>query len=572
MAQRCTPSILRVAEQSLTVHGYTASSEPEQNDVALLNEPVVNTDAEIAPLTTGDTADETTARDDASDVAAAAMLADLLDSCSDHPSMPELQSVGHESECSCHDYTTGPVWGAQIEGWSTMVEQWIASQVKWEVVNGWTVFPTSAPRQENPKRQKLLSLTIYASQIFSIFRGTASNFGFLEPRCTLQNPGGLRGQRVRGEGGKCEMQTHWENADPLGIIVVNTVLLQCLVLGILLLTCAALGINLYLFAVAPVLNSVSFAGRGSSDAPASVSCPAWQDSLIESCPRPDPGVLLLEFGPNLCPTDARRGDVEFMARGWMRTSLALDAKRFMKISCLPSTRRGLVARPFVGICSLVGSLIGMIKYKSRCGQSNSKLNNLRERPFKRNECSRVATNPSPRFVLPRWVAGANNILRTLSSLARGAHNYFEIVKHSNFRRGTMPAVDITKPIPISESCVSCGDQPGVPSFVYADREACDSGFECRCSLTYGGGLRQTISGRLLSPHLVEDNGIVAWIHREYVFESQLDMPVSSMLDLLTKGDERIAPANLTPLCPVLDDTPNPVKLAPQRPGLRTTIL
>ncbi|KAJ6465662.1 hypothetical protein C8R47DRAFT_1079266 [Mycena vitilis] len=324
-----------------------------------------------------------------------------------------------------------------------------------------------------------------------------------------------------------------------------------LALSILLLLCAALGIdlsmiflasnlwNLNLFAVAPVLDLVSF-GR-SPDTSASVSCPAWQDSFVESCPHLDSGLMLLEYGPMLCPTDTRRGDVEFMARGWMRTSLALDAKRFIKTLCLPSTRRSLAARPLVGITSLVGGLMAMIKYKNPFSRElNPKVNHFSEGQSKQHKHAHVATNPGVRFASPSsWVAGVANLTRiatSLSSLVREAlHTYLVTARRSMFRPGTMPAA---KPISISKTCASCVAQSNVPSFVYADRDACNPSFECRCSLTYGGGLRQTISGRLLSPHLVEDNGIVAWIHREYVFESQLDMPVSSMLDLLTKGDVR----------------------------------
>ncbi|KAJ6536066.1 hypothetical protein B0H19DRAFT_1079597 [Mycena capillaripes] len=74
------------------------------------------------------------------------------------------------------------------------------------------------------------------------------------------------------------------------------------------------------------------------------------------------------------------------------------------------------------------------------------------------------------------------------------------------------------------------------------------------SVRYGGGARQTINGRLLAPYMVNNNEIPAWVHMEYAFEFQcerdglpavlqrhkncvaVDMPLSNMMDLLTKSD------------------------------------
>ncbi|KAJ7792326.1 hypothetical protein B0H13DRAFT_1935746 [Mycena leptocephala] len=56
--------------------------------------------------------------------------------------------------------------------------------------------------------------------------------------------------------------------------------------------------------------------RLSSDT--SGSCPAWPGSgalAFESCPRLDSGYSLPKSSPYLCPMTARRGDVDFMARG-----------------------------------------------------------------------------------------------------------------------------------------------------------------------------------------------------------------------------------------------------------------
>ncbi|KAJ6474036.1 hypothetical protein C8R47DRAFT_1076472 [Mycena vitilis] len=102
---------------------------------------------------------------------------------------------------------------------------------------------------------------------------------------------------------------------------------------------------------------------------------------------------------------------------------------------------------------------------------------------------------------------------------------------------------------------------------------------------------------------VDANGIDAWIHMEYVFEIQckreaspsilaahrnciaVDMPVSSMLDLLTKGDiiaavspwfpysvtsRRTAKENPIQLFLALGGMPGHSKLDPHRLGLRTT--
>ncbi|KAJ6522016.1 hypothetical protein B0H19DRAFT_1086268 [Mycena capillaripes] len=61
------------------------------------------------------------------------------------------------------------------------------------------------------------------------------------------------------------------------------------------------------------------------------TCTRWSfsgNALSESCPQLDLGIPLLESA-------ARQGDVDFMARGLIRTSLALYAKRVMEILCLP---------------------------------------------------------------------------------------------------------------------------------------------------------------------------------------------------------------------------------------------
>ncbi|KAJ7652571.1 hypothetical protein B0H17DRAFT_1147355 [Mycena rosella] len=88
---------------------------------------------------------------------------------------------------------------------------------------------------------------------------------------------------------------------------------------------------------------------------------AWTGSatpLSRSCPRLNLSTLLLESCPqmgfvcnyaatarhtiNLCPIGAGRGSVDPTAWGWMRTSLALDAKRVYYNLCLTGARRGLV--------------------------------------------------------------------------------------------------------------------------------------------------------------------------------------------------------------------------------------
>ncbi|KAJ7016935.1 ubiquitin family-domain-containing protein [Mycena alexandri] len=72
-------------------------------------------------------------------------------------------------------------------------------------------------------------------------------------------------------------------------------------------------------------------------------CPAWQDSdtgvsRSESCPRLDFGAFMFLSRLYLCPTAARRGDVEFMTRGLTRASSALDAKHVYTI-CLNGVPR-----------------------------------------------------------------------------------------------------------------------------------------------------------------------------------------------------------------------------------------
>ncbi|KAJ7643174.1 hypothetical protein DFH06DRAFT_1301476, partial [Mycena polygramma] len=118
---------------------------------------------------------------------------------------------------------------------------------------------------------------------------------------------------------------------------------------------------------------IELSGRNGRDVPASVTCPAWQGSdplCSASCPRPYPGSSLPPYGPYSCPTDARRGDVDSMARGLARTSSALDVKRVHIKMCRLSARRGLAACLIMGylnrsIMSLVmGYLImGIIKTK-----------------------------------------------------------------------------------------------------------------------------------------------------------------------------------------------------------------
>ncbi|KAJ7027452.1 hypothetical protein C8F04DRAFT_1238107, partial [Mycena alexandri] len=124
--------------------------------------------------------------------------------------------------------------------------------------------------------------------------------------------------------------------------------------------------------------SPSTSRRGCSDVHASEFCPAWRDSATEFCPRLDLGDSSLRSCPYLCPTAARRGDVDVMARGLPWTSSALDANHFGMKMCLLSTRRGLVASLARGIISLVaGSLVSSsLIIISQYPSSGIKLKNL----------------------------------------------------------------------------------------------------------------------------------------------------------------------------------------------------
>ncbi|KAJ7661786.1 hypothetical protein B0H17DRAFT_1144512 [Mycena rosella] len=81
---------------------------------------------------------------------------------------------------------------------------------------------------------------------------------------------------------------------------------------------------------------------------------------------------------------------------------------------------------------------------------------------------------------------------------------------------------------------------------------CDDGYPDSARL--GGGARQTVSGRVLSPHLISHNEIPSWIHMDYSFEFQclkkdadqvlarhenyisVEIPLSNIIRLLTKTE------------------------------------
>ncbi|KAJ7656746.1 hypothetical protein DFH06DRAFT_1298053 [Mycena polygramma] len=264
--------------------------------------------------------------------------------------------------------------------------------------------------------------------------------------------------------------------------------------------------------------------RPASDVPSSVSCPAWQGSdpsCSVSCPRPYLGSSLLEIGPYLCPTDARRGHVEFMARGLARTSSALDAKRVYIKLCPPSARRGFAACPIMGYLNrLITSalimgyvIIGIIK---------TKLNH----PFEGNINVKSSVSIADRSsVAPAGIYNEDGIQMTLSY---------------PFQGGCVASLITGNPFNYLERFADCA-----PTSAAASPSS---------SLIFGGGARQSINGRRLSPHLVHANGIPSWIHMEYTFEFQctranlgeilerhrnciaVQMPLSKIIHILTKPE------------------------------------
>ncbi|KAJ7678211.1 hypothetical protein DFH06DRAFT_1465958, partial [Mycena polygramma] len=199
-------------------------------------------------------------------------------------------------------------------------------------------------------------------------------------------------------------------------------------------------------------------------------CPAWPESdspLSDSCPRLDSGIFLSESSPYSCPVAARRGEADLMARGLTRASLALDAKRAY-VNCRLSARRGLSASLIMGILnpSLVASLLGYVKSKYRSAEGFGHVNEKR---------------PSV-----------------------GGFGYIQV---------RCPLMGNLKSMLIR--VVLCLKHSFVKSISQHEAH-----FEKKKTEVFGGGPRQTINGRLLSPYLVRDNGIVSWIHMEYSFEFQ----------------------------------------------------
>ncbi|KAJ7635512.1 hypothetical protein DFH06DRAFT_1139428 [Mycena polygramma] len=293
--------------------------------------------------------------------------------------------------------------------------------------------------------------------------------------------------------------------------------------------------------------------RFAPDAPTSGSCPAWQgsDTLVSVlCPRFDSDILS-ESLPHLCPAVARRGDVDLMARGLTHASLALDAKCAIIIRRL-GARRGAAVRLIMGSLksslvvsgyvnsSLVVSLLGYAKFNSRHTEGLGHFENQ----FHLHKLMNISITTHLLLTL-----------RKIWSLLMKPFDYaygMKILREETTHETTGCLEDAVVPLGPHKTFAVSGE--------YDEYSTCDLDDENiahqRCAVRYGGGVRQTMSGRLLSPYIVESNNIVAWQHMEYVFEFQckraelqpilakhknciaVDIPISSMLDLLTKADIR----------------------------------
>ncbi|KAJ7629523.1 hypothetical protein DFH06DRAFT_721653 [Mycena polygramma] len=247
-----------------------------------------------------------------------------------------------------------------------------------------------------------------------------------------------------------------------------------------LLIRAVLVLSLFWIVWTVPAGGIKTSGHNRRDVPAFVSCPAWQGSdplCSASCPRPYLGSSLLQYGPYLCPTDARRGDVDSMARGLARTSSALDVKRVHIKLCRLSARRGLAACLIMGYLNrsimfplIMGYLImGIIK---------TKLNH----PLEGTLNMKSSLHTSFQSLVGR--AGKPN------------HNFIQMTPpiYSNgypFQGGCVASLITGNPFNYLERFADCAPTSAAAS-------PSSSGI-------FGGGARQTINGRRLSPHLVHAN-------------------------------------------------------------------
>ncbi|KAJ6528836.1 hypothetical protein B0H19DRAFT_1083177 [Mycena capillaripes] len=289
--------------------------------------------------------------------------------------------------------------------------------------------------------------------------------------------------------------------------------------------------------------------RLASDTPVSGSCPAWQSSdpsLAESCPRLDSDIFLSESGSYWCPTAARRGDVDFMARGLARTSLALDAKRVMLL-CHPGARRGLAACPILGAFGVIASLIlgipcaprsGVLKKKTKhpatgyvksilalVKGSETKIKHSSEgdvkpilAPIKGTELK--AREPCEGYFQRGWTMAIKKYKQVLNMTAP-FRRIWELACRL-ILANTKWKYDPNTANPSWAARFICNVKhifytfkpPSPEAYTDVDVLNVDS------AIHFGGGARQTISGRRLSPYMIHDNGIGSWVHMDYTFESQ----------------------------------------------------
>ncbi|KAJ7617624.1 hypothetical protein DFH06DRAFT_100734 [Mycena polygramma] len=162
-----------------------------------------------------------------------------------------------------------------------------------------------------------------------------------------------------------------------------------------------------------------------------------------------------------------------MARGSARTSSALDAKRVHIKLCPPSARRGLAACPIMGYLNRLITSALILGYVIM-DIIKTKLNH----PFEGNINMKSSLSMTDRnSVAPAGICNEDGIQMTLSY---------------PFQGGCCVASLITgNPFNYLERFADCA-----PTLAAASPSS---------SVIFGGGARQTINGRRLSPHLVHAN-------------------------------------------------------------------